>query len=814
MKTNQLFLLLFSLILLCYGQVNAQDANQKRLALVMGNADYAQPELKLTNPINDANDMKLALENLGFVVDILLDGTKSQMEDAIIAFTNKAVNYPNSIRIIYYSGHAVQLDNNYLMSAKARFATENDIKNESVNVQECLSKLNGVSGSNYLILDACRSLPPNGIAFSNISGAPRGMGITSLNKPSQTLIAYATSSGKTSSDNNAGGRNGLYTQELLKNIAIPCQRLDDIFTITATSVTKLSNGGQTPEKIDNALPKLVLLEGNCGDKEDKDENNCAETEAFKYSLEEVQKLFTLARESNGSITIWDTVITACRDMQQICDGNKQAANFITEAKKEKDIAILTKKLVALNSDCEKLMQAQKWTDATIKLNELLGKCKEASQKYSDRITNQPKEADIQANITLCENNARRFSELKEEAHNFFVKKQWDDAIKSYSEALEYQKADENCTTMIERAKQEKEWEGYERVYNKYIEEADAEKAAQWWGDALKLYEKAAEMARKMDPDRMKLPIQTCSAKIELCRDKVAEFLKTPTIPKLVSIEGGKFKMGNEAKDTTLMNEKPAHAVLLSSFEMGKYEISNAEYCFFLNSMPNAKLDKDKWIKLQLLNKSTAGNFYERSRIFLVNDSFVVEKLFENSPVLGIRWEGAKTYCDWLSRKTGFAYSLPTEAQWEYSAKKAKGKEETHQYPWGNDFYPESKIAVSNLADEEHRKILSLAKGQYVLKYNDSHSYTCAVSSFPANEFGLHNLAGNVWEWCEDWYGEYNNEAIKNPRGPEGTGLKVIRGGSFSSTLNEARSSYRKGVDPVEPQMPLIEIGFRIVKNTN
>jgi formylglycine-generating enzyme required for sulfatase activity len=125
------------------------------------------------------------------------------------------------------------------------------------------------------------------------------------------------------------------------------------------------------------------------------------------------------------------------------------------------------------------------------------------------------------------------------------------------------------------------------------------------------------------------------------------------------------------------------------------------------------------------------------------------------PVVGISWDDARAYCDWLSDKTGLNFKLPTEAQWE---KAARGIE-SRKYPWG-DQEPDETLA----------------------NFGTKIGKTTLVGSYPkgVSFYGLLDIAGNVWEWCRDWYdvGYYKNSPLKNPQGPASGSNHVVRGGGW------------------------------------
>ena len=146
------------------------------------------------------------------------------------------------------------------------------------------------------------------------------------------------------------------------------------------------------------------------------------------------------------------------------------------------------------------------------------------------------------------------------------------------------------------------------------------------------------------------------------------------------------------------------------------------------------------------------------------------------PVVNVSWDKAVAYCQWAGGR------LPSEAEWEYAA---RGRESGLVYPWGNSI------------DEKNAN------------YYPSDG-TSPVGSYPANGFGLDDMAGNVWEWCSDWYDTnyYSQSPDKNPQGPSsGTG-RVLRGGSWVVTPEDLRASYRRGV---RPDLSYVNIGFRCAR---
>ena len=247
-------------------------------------------------------------------------------------------------------------------------------------------------------------------------------------------------------------------------------------------------------------------------------------------------------------------------------------------------------------------------------------------------------------------------------------------------------------------------------------------------------------------------------------------------------------------------EQPVHTVEVSSFYMGKYEVTNREYCEFLNSQGNQVEDKRTWIRI--LDDHYCGIVEEGE------GKFQVKPGYENRPVVYVRWYGALAYCNWLSEEEGLTpcygpkddrgedpavwrtyngYRLPTEAEWEFACRAGS---ETAYY-WGDFMVGDYCCYRDNSNGEKGRN------------HED-------VGLRLPNKFGLCGMAGNVSEWCSDWYGEYSSESFLDPAGPsEGTN-RVARGGSWCYQSELCHSSYRNyGL----MRTCYSVIGFRLVKNS-
>ena len=204
---------------------------------------------------------------------------------------------------------------------------------------------------------------------------------------------------------------------------------------------------------------------------------------------------------------------------------------------------------------------------------------------------------------------------------------------------------------------------------------------------------------------------------------------------MVLVEGGTFTMGATAEQGSdaYDREKPTHQVMLSTYYIGKYEVTQAEWQAVMGTNPSS----------------------------FKGDNFPVEQ---------VSWDDCQEFIRKLNEMTGKNFRLPTEAEWEYAAR-GGNKSGGYKYAGGNN--------VDNVAWFE----------------DNSGSKTHPVGTKRDNELGLYDMSGNVLEWCQDWLGDYSSASQTNPQGPATGTNRVLRGGSWSNGARFCRLSFRDGCGP-------------------
>ena len=229
---------------------------EHRLALVIGNTHYGGGN-ELVNPENDANAMAATLQRLGFDVTLILDATRDGLRDAISSFTDNVSRSGNgTVALLYYSGHGMQVDgkNYFIPVGFTPPASRDDIDDYAYPAQRAIDEMQAANAQvNIMILDACRNNPFEG------TRAWGGKGLARL-EARGLYIAYATAEGATASDN-PGAANGLFTQELLKNLGTPGLDIHKVFQYTRASVYELSGHTQYPFDYDGLLDDNFYFNG-------------------------------------------------------------------------------------------------------------------------------------------------------------------------------------------------------------------------------------------------------------------------------------------------------------------------------------------------------------------------------------------------------------------------------------------------------------------------------------------------------------------------------------------------------------------------
>jgi sulfatase modifying factor 1 len=287
-----------------------------------------------------------------------------------------------------------------------------------------------------------------------------------------------------------------------------------------------------------------------------------------------------------------------------------------------------------------------------------------------------------------------------------------------------------------------------------------------------------------------------TVRVEDLKKEIALDLGGHVTMKLALLPAGQFKMGAPQNEKGRFDDEiPIRMVTLSRpFYMGIHPLTRGQFAAFIkDSGYGTEAEKDGWAFVW------SGSRWEK-----INGASWKKPGFDQDddhPVVCVSWHDAMAFCAWLSRKSGKAVRLPTEAQWEYACRAGT----TTAYLWGDD--PEEGKGWCNGADQTAGKQFPIWT---TFGWDDGYVFTSPVGRFKANAFGLHDMTGNVWQWCADWY---DKEYLKlrgariDPAGPAAGTYRVARGGSWHSSPPYCRSAARRKESPA---FRLNVTGFRVV----
>lgn len=294
----------------------------------------------------------------------------------------------------------------------------------------------------------------------------------------------------------------------------------------------------------------------------------------------------------------------------------------------------------------------------------------------------------------------------------------------------------------------------------------------------------------------------------LSRDVRSEEFKNSLGMPLVLIPAGDFQMGADedpaetrktfpyAPADWLEGETPRHRVRISKpFYMAAHETRLKDFIEFCRDS-NYQIDAERIPKprhgIDPSGKPTKSADFRPWRPGWEQSG--------DHPVNYVSWNDAVAFCKWLSEKEGKKYRLPTEAEWEYACRAGT----TTRYWTGND--PKDLTRIANVADQATKSywpkqvVRTMQQGEIkdtnipypYLPGRDGYVFTAPVGKFLPNAFGLYDMHGNLWEWCQDWYDEsyYAKSPVNDPQGPTSGNYRVMRGGCWDDTTVYYRSASR------------------------
>ena len=831
----------FLLILFCCLPVAALQADPSKVALVIGNSNYLlKPNILpiLPHPLNDAHDMADKLGALGFDVVLRYDIKKDEIDSMLNEFQSKL--NPSTLALIFYAGHGWQIKGeNYFPAVDADINSENDVPHQSLSVKQILYVLaKSKTQSNLIFLDACRDNPFNSEA-----------GLARVIAPIGTLIFYSTRPGSVASD--GGGRNGLYTNKLLKQMDSH-QQIEQSLKIVAREV-KAAYALQEPWQEGGILgnfcfagcevdtpvvpPQEPISAGLDSEAIElsfwdsiKSSTDPADFQAY-LSKYPIGQFVILARNRLSQLTPFadvkpDPIIPSYVSQNtNAVEGQPTISKQVI--KSTFPIAIVPFTLqgaplnvsTIINADLErsgyfKMMDKHKMpnkpnTSAEVNFKEWM----DFGQNYlvvgqvvnvgGGQYTVQFQLLDVYRGLQLLGfQMTSPAADLRRTAH--------------YISDLIFEKLTGKkgvFTGRIANISRTKRGE-----YEIKVSDEDG------YNPKTVVSSKEKLIHPVISPDGLKIAYESFENKSDSIyiqtlvtgeRQKTAKFPnsddlsswvvvpnpelvsnKTPSIdtctdcPEMVTVPGGSFFMGSStAEKDNQVDEKPGHQVQIKRFSLGKYEVTRQQFSAFITETGYSASDYCYTLQNGQLGFQYGFNWQ--------NPGFYQGG---NHPAVCVNKNDIDAYIRWLNQKTGKRYRLPTEAEWEYAA---RASTQTARY-WGDG--DANACTYANVADQTAK-----AKWNFIATFScaDGYADTAPVGSFQSNAFGLYDMLGNVWEWTCSAYTEGGYNGVEYISTNDAKTPLAVRGGSWFNLPAYVRSASRVRS---EPTYRYSDLGFRLAQD--
>jgi formylglycine-generating enzyme required for sulfatase activity len=783
---------------------------ERRVALVFGNSAYQNAPL-LANPTNDSAAMAAMFKGAGFnVVNLKRDLKANEMRRALRDFSDEVRDA--DIAIIYYAGHGLEIEgNNYLIPVDATLERDVDAYDEAISLDRVLAAVEPAKQLRLIILDACRDNPfaktmKHTVAARSM-GLSRGLSKVEPTNPN-TLIAFAAKAGSTAADGD--DKNSPFTTALVKYLPRPGLDLRKAFGFVRDDVLKVTHNRQEPFVYGSlGGDDVALVPGPAVQ---------AAPAVDPYAAARTD--YELALQINVP-SAWDSYIskypTGFYTDLAVAQRNKirtaQAA-----AAEEAQLAVAKKSLEdakAAQAEQARIAAVQTKVAQDARIVADNAKAAALAKAAQDKAVQDKAAQDAR----VAADNARAAEQARVAQAREAAEKQ---------KALELAKAAEIKAAEVKAAEAKAaetkatELKAAEAARVKAAAQAKAEEAARLValakasegeriaalvppvgnaGHEAKSAESPSSVGcggvsmRSLNPAPRAAKALSAS---EECGLKPKEaFKECENCPEMVTIPAGQVLMGSEQGDidsgVAAANEGPQHmAVIKQAIAVGRFEITRDQYAAFVRE--TGYNGGDHCVTFESNQPKDRAN-----RSFL-NPGYAQGG---NHPAVCVSWVNARAYVDWLSRTTGKAYRLLSEAEFEYVARAGSAA----RYGASND--PAELCNFANGADQS-AKSAGLPPNAPYMNCKDGYPFTAPVGSFAVNGFGVYDMIGNVWEWTGDcFYGDYATARLETAsRSAEVCDARSVRGGDWFSTEFSLRPAVRARAD-VDAHND--DIGFRVAR---
>jgi formylglycine-generating enzyme required for sulfatase activity len=718
----------------------------KRIALVMGNDNYTSVS-KLQKAGNDATAMARELKAAGFTVQLHKDLNYRGMVRAVEAFTNNITGGDEVV--VFFAGHGVQIRNgSYLLPTDIEANSESEVEKTAYELLALTDKISEAKPAFSLVMvDACRDNPLKSKG-RNIGNA---RGLSAIEPPKGQMVVYSASRGQQALDRLSDkdpNPNGVFTREFITQMQKPGVRIEDIMRSVQDSVETLAKSvshEQRPAVYNEARGNFYFFGPTtvqvtpAQQKPDTNAIELALWESVKNATTAVEIQAYLNRFPNGFFAEVARVrIDAFgrASAERVASENNLRLTEEARVKEQQRLALeaQNQEKIRLAQEAKQIEQERLMAEQKVKEQERVAAFN--TQKLVDEKAREEAERKVALERAAQELAKQRDAE---QAKLLAHEKAFKDEVERINLA----------TAAIERAQ-------------RMAAQAEAERSANKPSVNLTPTETSVAQNGQSEFDRVIEEARLESSQSRLETEKsVQDFINrnTPgssfkdceTCPEMVVVPAGNFKMGSStswfSSTKPPENEQPARNVSVKSFAIGKFEVTQKQWRELMGNDPS---------------------------------KFKGDEL----PVEQVSWEDVQIFLGKLSSKTGKAYRLPSESEWEYSALAGQQTE----YPSGDTIFGLNRLSW----------------------YKEISDTTEVVGTKASNKFELFDMYGNVEEWTSDCS---NQNYVKAPTdgSPWLEGLcsfRVVRGGAWSHSVKYLRSKSRHQVHQRSKEDNL---GFRVVR---
>lgn len=751
---------LLSLPLPLLAQEPLPKANEHRVALVIGNSNYAHSPLK--NPVNDARAMRDKLKKMDFDVIIRENMKARDIGGALREFRSKLK--PGSIALFFYAGHGLQIrGENYLPAVDAEISSEEDVPHQSLNVNTVLNTMeDSKAGVNLVLLDACRNNP-----FTRSFRSGAGAGLARIQAPSGTLIHYATRPGSVAEDGD--GVNGTYTAALLAQIeekGVPIEQALKRVTVRVKNATK---GKQEP-----------WMEGSL-------------TGDFYFIISGPTQINIQSAPADADAAAWQAAEAA----------NTAAAYqaYLNEYPKGVYAAAARIKLAGLAA------QGQPAAPPRVK---------------SEAAPPEDRDTALWQQVQAAGNRDYYETYLKEFPRGKYAPLARAELKRLAAQEKELQaQAEKQAWEKAQQINSEESYQGYLTEYPRgtYVTLAQAAlKKVRREEAAARIAQGKLSMRDPQRPtdDRKALPERPEKKKQDELRQAAIGELS------LARLSAGDYPMGAAADDVSDNPEadeaaRPQRNVRIGNFELAYYEVTVGQFRKFVEATAYQTEAERPGRSPGCHVARNGGDFVIERSANWRSPGFAQT---DSHPVVCVSWNDTQAYIAWLNGGAA-GYRLPSEAEWEYAAR--GGSVTPRPWSDTGNFFarvfqsnkgtdpdqpPSRACRNANVADESLKKLLA-----WPVTHNcsDGQAYSSSGGYFGRNGFSLYDMIGNVSEWTQDcWNPNHSGAPLDGKARTSGDcSQRVIRGGSWSSGPAYARSAARQ---KNAASYRAADLGFRLAKN--